>query len=180
MSDPYLGEIRCFGFIFAPQGWAVCGGQLLSIQQNAALFSLLGTYYGGNGTSNFGLPNLQGTAPMHWGNGSGLSPYSVGETVGQTNVTLDMSQIPVHTHVVTAAQAGVADRTPKPNPTATSYLGPGADPDDVWVKPPNTANSNFAVNTLSLAGGNQPHANQQPYLVLNFCISLSGAFPPRG
>jgi microcystin-dependent protein len=180
MSDQYLGEIRCFGFTFAPVGWAVCGGQILSIQQYTALFSLLGTYYGGNGSTNFGLPNLQGTAPMHWGNGSGLSPYSLGETVGTTNVTLNINEMPAHTHVVTATQAPIADRTATPNVNGTSYLGPGANPDTAWVKPPNTANASFSPNAISAVGGGQPHQNQQPYLVLNFCIALSGPFPPRG
>lgn len=178
MSDQYVGEIRCFGFNFAPSGWAQCNGQLVAISQYSALFALLGTSYGGNGTSTFGLPNLQGIAPMDWGNGAGLSPYVVGETAGTANVTLTISQIPIHSHVVTVTQAPEQFRTARP--TGTSYLGPGANPDDAWVKPPNTANSQFSPNAISLAGGGQPHANQQPFLTLNFCIALSGAFPPRG
>src|SRR4051812_902324 len=103
MSEPYLGEIRCFGFNFAPRGWAQCNGQLLSIQQNTALFSLLGTSYGGNGQTTFGLPNLQGRIPMHWGSGPGLSPTVIGETLGQTSATLTTSQIPAHAHNIKSA-----------------------------------------------------------------------------
>ena len=181
MSDQFVGEIRCFGFNFAPYGWAQCTGQLLSIQQNAALFSLIGTYYGGNGTSNFALPNFQGIAPLHQGQGTGLSPYVVGEQVGTENVTLSTQQMPLHNHNVNAAtnvQGGQSERGPTPQPL--SYLGESAIPDQVWIDPPNTMNTSLSPAVIGFSGSGQPHSNQQPYLTINFCISLTGAFPTRG
>jgi microcystin-dependent protein len=181
MAQAFLGEIRCFGFNFAPYQWAQCSGQVIAISQNAALFSLLGTYYGGNGTSTFALPNLQGQVPMHWGTSPGLTPTSIGETQGVTGVTLTVQQTPAHTHTVTVAsnpQGGDAERVPTPGPT--SFIGPSANPDLLWVNPPNSPNAQFASNAISTyAGGGTPHQNQQPYLTLNFCIALFGTFPAR-
>jgi len=171
--DPFVAEIRIFPFNFAPKGWAFCDGQLLPISQNTALFSLLGTYYGGDGKSNFGLPNLQGSVPIHVGAnqpGPGLSFYDLGETGGVENVTLNLSETPTHSHNITAQTIDQGDnRIPSPalnlgntqmysnaNPTAT--MDPSA---------------------LSLYGNSQPHNNMQPYLTLNFNIALQGVYPPR-
>jgi microcystin-dependent protein len=176
MSDQYLGEIRTFGFNFAPVGWALCNGQLLAISQNAALFSLIGTYFGGNGTSNFALPNLQGNAPMQWGNGTGLSNYVLGQPAGTTTVTITVPQMPNHSHAIQVGEAG----TPTNIPSPTTWLGE-ASPAKFYLPaadgPPNVPLSQNAIGT---AGGSQPHNNTQPYLTINFCIALTGAFPPRG
>jgi len=174
MTDQYLGEIRSFGFNFAPTGWALCNGQILPISQNAALFALLGTSFGGNGTSNFGLPNLQGQVPMHWGDGPGLSPYVLGEQAGSVNETLTIAQMPAHNHGIQVSEA-TTNQTPTPSPsvwlgdsaTALAYVASG------------TANTPLAANAIGVSGGGQPHINQQPFLVINFSIALSGIFPSR-
>ncbi len=175
MSSPFVAEIRMFGFNFAPRGWAFCDGQLMAISQNTALFSLLGTMYGGNGTSNFGLPNLQGNAAMHQGQGLGLSDRVIGETGGTTTVTLLQSEIPVHTHNVQAAaptHAGV-NLSPAPDQAlAKSTNGAvysSTQANQVMMDP----------NSLSIVGSSLPHNNMQPYLVVNFCIALQGVFPAR-
>jgi len=176
MSDPFLGEIRVFGFNFPPIGWAFCTGQVVSIQQYSALFSLLGTSFGGNGTTNFGLPNFQGIAPMGSGSGSGLSQRFVGETAGSETVTLTTAQLPGHMHSVQTANTTVAaQRTGVPGSTvlpgtslpAAAYIDTG------------TPNAGFAPAMIGPAGGSQPHPNGQPLLTLNFCIALSGVFPQR-
>ena len=178
MAEPFLGEIRLFGFNFAPRGWALASGQIISIAQNTALFSLLGTTYGGNGQTTFALPNLNGTAAMGNGNGSGLTPRDLGEVTGATTVTLATTEMPTHTHLVNTAV--VATITPAqlnnvPNATALmSFSGPGAAYGEVAT--PAVAMSPLAVG---LAGGGLPHSNQQPYLTLNFCIAVSGVFPAR-
>jgi microcystin-dependent protein len=176
MSDQYVGEIRAFGFNFAPYGWAWCNGQLLSIQQYTALFSLLGTYFGGNGTSNFQLPNLQGTVPMHWGNGSGLSPYVLGETVGSTTMTLSQGQMWAHSHAIQVAEAQSAIQSTA-IPSSSAWLGL-SDPAKSYVA--GNQNATMSANSIGFAGASQPHINQQPYLTLNYCIALTGAYPPRG
>jgi microcystin-dependent protein len=170
--DPFIGEIRIFGFPFAPQGWALCAGQLLSIQQNTALFSILGTQYGGNGTSNFALPNLQGSVSIGQGSGPGLTPRIVGETGGTATVTLTTQQLASHTHPANCS-----------NTTGDSY-GPAG---TIWAADAGGANEyqgseNAVMNPQALAnlGGGQPHNNLQPYLVLNYCIALNGIFPARG
>lgn len=170
--NPYLGEIRIFGGNFAPKGWALCNGQLLSISSNTALFSILGTTYGGDGVRNFALPNLQSRVPIHWGHGSGLSQYIPGQSAGVENVTLTQPQMPQHNHTMgTLSAPGTASR---PNtqllaqPTAGNAYGP---------VPSDGSTLNQAA--ISSAGGNQPHANLQPYLVMNFIIALQGIFPPR-
>lgn len=171
MSDQFVGEIRIFGCNFAPAGWALCNGQLLPISQNTALFSLLGTFYGGDGRSNFALPNLQGNVAINFGQGPGLSDYVIGEIGGEEDVTLLQTEIPQHNH---AAQC---------NSSSTDSAAPGG---EVWA--PEVAGSNLyspsggapmAVSSLPNVGGNQPHNNMQPYLVLNYCIALQGIFPPR-
>lgn len=177
MANPFVAEIRIFPFNFAPKGWAFCDGQILSISQNTALFSLLGTTYGGNGQSNFALPNLQGSVPLHIGGsqpGLGLSLYDLGQTGGSDTVTLLNSETPAHGHGGTqgtgiTAQATDADRTVALN---NWLAGPAS---NLYAASTNTA----TAPSTTIAGGNQPHNNLQPYLTLNFCIALQGVFPPR-
>jgi microcystin-dependent protein len=177
--NPFLGEIRCFGFNFAPVGWLLCEGQLLPISQYTALFSLLGTYYGGNGTSTFGLPNLQGQVPMHQGNGAGLTPTVVGESQGSTSVTLLYSEMPIHQHTIVTEitePGGAPERAAVPS-SGASYIGP-SNPDALYNSTP-TLNAIFAPQTIGTAGSTTPHDNMQPYLVLNFCICIDGVYPAR-
>lgn|SRR5262249_47135190 len=180
MAEPYIGEIRCFGFNFAPRGWALCNGQLLSIAQNDALFAILGTIYGGDGVNTFGLPNLQGQIPMHWGNGPGGFNTSIGQVQGTTSVTLTTNQIPTHAHTVIAVEVpsgGVPERTAVPN--STTFLGPSEPPNAVYQLAPSSVTAAFSSKAIAVQGGSQPHDNMQPYLVLNFCIALEGIFPSR-
>ena len=172
MADPFVAEIRPFGFNFAPTGWALCNGQLMPISQNTALFSLLGTMYGGDGKSTFALPNLQGSAPMHQGQGQGLSLRDIGETGGASSVTLLESEMPVHVHTQRAATQDNAD-VAIPSPTASFAPSTGG---TLYQSTPNV---NLAFQGLTPTGGSLPHNNLQPYLVLNFCIALQGVFPPR-
>lgn len=173
MSDPFLGEVRCVGFNFAPVGWAQCDGQIMSISQNTALFSLLGTQYGGNGTSNFALPNLQGCVAMDFGNGAGLTPRDIGETGGSPTVTLLASELPSHGHTAQANSA--AGTTPiavgaffakTGSPLTAEYHAGGP-------------NALMSPGALASVGGGQPHNNLMPYLVMNFVIALTGIFPSR-
>lgn len=172
MADPFVAEIRIFPFNFAPKGWAWCDGQLLPLSQNTALFSLLGTTYGGNGKSNFALPDLQGRAPMHPGQGPGLSLHDLGETGGSETVSLLESEIPAHSHAMRGASEAGEENDP-----AGAALG-------VTIGNPIYSNStaplvNLAPEALPPAGGDQPHNNLQPYLTFYFCIALQGVFPPR-
>lgn len=176
MADPFVAEIRIFPFNFAPKGWAFCDGQLMPLSQNTALFSLLGTTYGGDGKSTFALPNLQGSAPMHPGQGPGLSLHDLGETGGTETVTLLTSEIPLHAHQVgRALDAGGDALTPVNNIWAQVPAGRAVV--NIYHEAPPTG----AMNTTAIgpAGGDQPHNNMQPYLTLNFCIALQGVFPPR-
>lgn len=169
MSEPFLGEIRTFAGNFAPTNWALCDGRLLSIAQYTALFSLLGTTYGGDGKVTFALPNLQGNAPMHWGDGPGLTPRNIGETTGSTTVTLTSAEMPAHTHQVGASQSSASALSPGGNVLADAAL---------YADPPYTqAMSPLAVGA---SGGSQPHQNVQPMLALTFIIALQGIFPSRG
>lgn len=177
MSQPYVGEIRAFGFSFAPRDWAFCNGQQMQIQQNPALYSVLGTTYGGNGTTTYNLPNLQGQIPMHWGRGaSGLNTV-IGEVQGSTTVTLTTQQIPAHQHQIFAADPGnLANRTA--GPTDASYLS-ALKGSFGYQRPPVTADTPFTLSAITPTGSSLAHDNMQPYLALNFCISLYGIFPSR-
>lgn len=170
MSEPFLGEIRTFGFNFAPLGWAFCAGQLLPISQNTALFSLLGTFYGGDGIQTFALPDLRGRVGINQGQGPGLSPYDLGEVSGSETVTLTSAQMPGHTH------AAVANGSP-----ATSSHPDGAVPARTGSSQYAAAPDGTAMNAgmIGPAGGSQPFSNIQPFLCLNFCIALQGIFPSR-
>ena len=172
MSDQFVAEIRIFPFNFPPTGWAFCNGQLMPLSQNTALFSLLGTFYGGDGKSTFALPNLQGSAPMQTGQGQGLSQRFLGEQSGTESVTLLVSEIPLHTHTVFATGEDANDDDP-PNAVFASSVGVG------MYQPPANANGQAAFLMVSPAGGGLPHNNMQPYLTLNFCIALQGIFPQR-
>jgi len=174
MSDPFIGEIRLFGFNFAPQGWAQCNGQLLPISQNTALFSILGTTYGGDGRTTFGLPNLQGQAPLHTGQGPGLSLHDLGETGGSETVSLLESEIPAHTH---ALRADAADPADVQAPTAGVVLARSTGGNAYASSP--LALTPLAGEALAPAGGDAPHNNMMPYLTFNFCIALQGVYPPR-
>jgi microcystin-dependent protein len=170
--DPFVAEIRIFPFNFAPKGWAWCDGQLLPITQNTALFSLLGTTYGGDGKSTFALPDLQGCAPMHPGQGPGLSLHDLGETGGSDTVTLLSSEMAGHPHALRADTVDAAD-TNVPSPNASLALSTGG---TLYQA---ATNSQLADQALAPAGGDQPHNNLQPYLTLYFNIALQGVFPPR-
>ncbi len=174
MSNPFVAEIRIVPFNFAPAGWAFCDGQILPLSQNTALFSLLGTNYGGNGKSNFALPNLQGSAPLQQGQGPGLSQYFLGETGGSQTVTLLTSEIPAHTHQARAATGGTLSPTPNNNIWAT--LGATRTPPPLYS---DTQNAQMGFTALSVTGGSQPHNNMPPFLALNFIIALQGVFPPH-
>ena len=171
MADPFVAEIRIFPFNFAPKGWAFCDGQLLPLSQNTALFSLLGTTYGGNGKSNFALPDLQGSAPMHPGQGPGLSLHDLGETGGSETVTLLESEIPSHAHAMRASADPATAQAPSSAVTLARSAGGSAYSTTL------TGLVALAGNALAPAGGDLPHNNLQPYLTLYFCIALQGIFP---
>jgi microcystin-dependent protein len=171
VSDQFLGEIRIFPFNFAPADWALCDGQILPISQYTALFSLLGTFYGGNGTTNFALPNLQSRVPVHQGKGTGLSSYSIGQTGGTETVKLSQAEMPVHSHPV-HADATLAKAA---NPVGHF---PARSATDIYADQLH-GTSVMNAKMLGDAGGGQPHDNIQPYLVLNFCIALTGIYPSR-
>ncbi len=174
MSDQFVAEIRIFGFNFPPRGWAFCNGQILPLSQNTALFSLLGTTYGGNGQSTFALPDLQGRAPMQEGQGAGLSQRFLGEEAGETAVTLLDTEMPAHTHTVMASSQGADQADPSGNVWAQAVSDQGA------FNYYNTSGPNpMSPLALQLAGGSLPHNNMHPYLAVNFCIALQGIFPPR-
>jgi microcystin-dependent protein len=179
MADPFVAEIRIFPFNFAPKGWAWCDGQLMPISQNTALFSLLGTTYGGDGKSNFALPDLQGRAPMHPGQGPGLSLHDLGETGGTETVSLLESEMPAHTHTLESVTsfAGSAN-DPTGNVLAKATTGT---PLNAYIPfaQGSTPLAAMANQAIAPAGGDQPHNNMMPYLTLYFNIALQGVFPPR-
>jgi microcystin-dependent protein len=168
MADPFVAEIRIFAFNFPPRGWAWCDGQLLPLSQNTALFSLLGTTYGGNGKSNFALPDLQGRAPMHPGQGLGLSLHDLGETGGSETVTLLESEIPSHRHTVNSVNDSGLNNDP-----ANSFVGRAS----IYNATLNSVT--MSPNSLAPSGGDLPHNNMMPYLTFYFCIAMQGVFPPR-
>jgi microcystin-dependent protein len=174
MSEPFVGEVRMFSGGFAPVGWALCNGQILPISQNTALFSLLGTNYGGNGTSNFALPNLQGAFPIHAGSsaGPGLSQRLVGETGGAESVTLTASQLPAHGHATEAVSAATTG-----TPGSTVSLAPTSNGSALYRAPDVYLNTGAA--DMGASGGNGAHNNLPPYLAVTFIIALQGVFPPR-
>lgn len=175
MADPFLGEIRAFAFGFVPNGWASCNGQTMSISQNTALFSIIGTAYGGNGTSTFNLPDLQGRAPMNQGAGTGLTPRSVGDTPGENGVALQVAEMPAHAHRIDGATS-TTSAPPATAPQSNSWLSREAGSSIYSDQAPNTL---FAPQALGITGQGLAHENRQPFLALNFCISLAGNFPPR-
>ncbi len=171
MSEPFVGEIRSFGFNFAPTGWAQCNGQLLPIAQNTALFSILGTTYGGDGKSTFALPNLSGSLAMGAGQGRGQSLRNLGQIGGEVAVTLSAQQIPVHSHPANANAGNGNQATPAGNFWAQD-AGGSKEYGDVGP-------AQMAAGAIGTTGGGQAHSNLQPYLVLNYCIALQGVYPPR-
>ncbi|OAS17676.1 phage tail protein [Paenibacillus oryzisoli] len=172
--DQFIGEIRIFPFNFAPTGWAQCNGQLLAIAQNTALFSLLGTTYGGNGMSTFALPNLQGRAPLHPGQGQGLSEYYLGQSDGTESVTLLTSEIPTHSHAMQYGTSGHAQESPTGQLLMDIQGRRGA---AAYTEKTNLRS--MGAGAVAPNGGSLPHNNMQPYLTLNFCIALQGVFPQR-
>src|ERR1017187_3075502 len=174
MANPFVAEIRMFAGNFAPHGWALCNGQLLSISQNTALFSVIGTFYGGNGSSNFGLPNLQGMAPMHQGNGAGLTPRVIGETGGENTVTLLASGVPVHKHTYNCGSGSKGE---------TNVLANQVNCDETTgtqeIYATTTDGSVMGPAMVQSPGASMPHQNQQPFLAVTFIIALQGVFPAR-
>jgi microcystin-dependent protein len=169
--DPFVGEIMLFAGNYAPRGWALCNGQLLPINQNQALFALLGTTYGGNGVTTFALPDLRGRVPMHAGQGPGLSNRLLGEQAGAETHTLTVAEMPAHSHAASAragngTSASPGGLLPARDPAGTPHYGSGPD-------------TTLAPEAIGVAGGSQPHENMQPYLVINYCIALQGVFPPQ-
>ena len=177
MSNPFVAEIRIFGFNFAPKGWAKCDGQLLPISQNTALFSLLGATYGGDGKSTFALPNLQGSAPLQPGQGQGLSLRDLGETGGEQFVTLLDTEMPAHSHAAASANADGTGTVL--TPSSNVWANAGARRAVVNLYAPSGATALMNPGALNPAGGSQPHNNMPPYLTLLFCIAMQGVFPPR-
>lgn len=171
MGTPFLSEIRMFSFIFAPKGWALCNGQFLPINQNQALFSLLGTTYGGNGQTTFALPDLRGRTPFHMGSG-----FTEGQAAGSEAVTLNIQQLPTHTHSITGntAVVGASNNSTVATPTGNFWANSGKN-----VFATGQPNSAMSPATVTNIGGSQPHNNLSPFLVINFCIALLGAFPSR-
>ncbi len=174
MASPFVAEIRIFGFNFPPKGWAFCNGQILPLSQNTALFSLLGITYGGDGKSNFALPNFQGAAPMQQGQGAGLSLRDLGEMGGEATVTLLESEMPAHAHAANAFSGGGSSQDPTNNVWASALVARQGQ--NLYAP---TAGATMNSGALAPSGGSQPHNNMMPYLVLNFCIALQGVYPAR-
>ena len=179
-STPYISEIQIFAFDFAPRGWAFCNGQLLAINTNQALFSLLGTTYGGNGVNTFALPDLRGRVPLGWGNGAGLTLNNLGAMGGAENVTLLPTQIPPHTHSITTTAAQSCQSVGGNQNTPAASFPATHETENIYST---TSNANMGAptvnTTIGIAGGSQPHSNLPPYLTMNFCIAIQGIFPSR-
>ncbi|WLQ16550.1 tail fiber protein [Hahella aquimaris] len=175
MSEPFYGEIRMFTYQFAPAGWAYCNGQIYPINQNPALFAVIGTLYGGNGSTNFGLPNLEGRTPIAWGTGTGLSGYQPGQSGGSSTIQLTPSQIPSHNHTLSAVTS--AGTTPEPGNQLFAYQGGDAQPD--YKQPPLGTLVTMSDQMLAITGASAGHENKQPFLSIPFCIALEGVYPPR-
>lgn len=171
MSEPFIGEIRIVGFNFPPRGWATCDGQILSIAQNTALFSLLGTTYGGNGQTTFALPDLRSRVAIHQGQGLGLSQYVMGQIAGVESVTLTQQQMPAHNHTAVPGCSTDDGNAGSPKNNFPASVG-----SSVYST---TSNASMGAAPTGLTGGSQPHTNIQPYLTVNFCIALEGIFPSR-
>lgn len=174
MADPFVAEIRIYPFNFPPKGWAFCDGQLLPISQNTALFSLLGTTYGGDGRSTFALPDLQGRVPMHPGQGPGLSLYDLGQSGGSDTVSLIESELPSHSHTLLGQNSNSNSNDPSGQLHGRPFGG-----GNLYKMPPAGPQVSLAPEAIVPAGGDQPHNNLMPYLTLLFCIALQGVFPPR-
>lgn len=173
--EPFIGMVGLFGFNFEPRGWAYCGGQILSIAQNSALFALLGTTYGGNGQTTFALPDLRGRVPIGQGQGPGLTPRTIGEVSGTETVTLLQSQMPAHNHPMTVSATIGTQNNP-----SEAFLAVATDLNEQAINVYGTTPNSIAnPQAIGIAGGTQPHQNMQPYLVMNYCIALEGIFPPR-
>jgi microcystin-dependent protein len=177
MSEPFVGQIALFAFNFAPVGWLPCNGQLLSISNYTALFSLIGTYYGGNGTTNFALPDLQGRAPINQGNGAGLPPYVIGESTGSVNATVTISNLPAHTHLITADSTAGTVQSPSNNYLAAAVERTAAV--NAYTTAPATPVT-LNPKAVQTVGGSLPIEIVQPILVMNYCIATVGIFPSRG
>ncbi|HEX3672757.1 MAG TPA: tail fiber protein [Rhizomicrobium sp.] len=179
MSSPFVAQVSMFGFNFAPKGWAICNGQLLPISQNTALFSLLGTNYGGDGKSTFGLPNFQGMASVGQGQGAGLSSYSIGESTGAENVTLLQTEMPSHNHSLVGTSTSGTTLTAMNNQLAKAFSGGKQASYTGNYLSTNAPQTPMSGQALTTAGNSFPHNNMQPYLTLNFCIAMQGVFPAR-
>jgi microcystin-dependent protein len=180
MTQPFLGQIQPFGFGFAPRSWALCNGQILSIAQNTALFSLLGTMYGGNGITTFALPNLQSRVPMHYGTPPGGPTYFQGEEAGEETITLNINEMPAHNHAFSGTSSNANFKQPNTGSAHAQSNKSGTSPGDNYYAPatsPTVTPLNPA--TVSPFGGNQAHTNIQPYLTVNWCIAMQGIFPAR-
>lgn len=174
MSTPFIGQLMLCSFNFPPKGWAFCAGQLMAINQNQALFSLLGTTYGGNGIQTFALPDLSSRVPIHFGPG-----FTLGQTGGEENVTLDINELPAHGHAFSGTSSAANVKLPVTNSAlAQSTTSAGVSPGNSFYAPPGTTVA-LNANTVAALGGSQPHTNLQPYLVLNWCIALQGIFPSQ-
>lgn len=179
MADPFTGEIRAFGFNYAPVDWAMCNGQQIAVQQNAALYSIIGITFGGTGNTTYNLPNLQGQAVMHWGSGLGLTPHAYGAKSGVESVTLTSNQMPVHTHTVTAGTVPAPGQTSGPSSSSVFGRVGKANLGIFGYSKNDQSDSPMAIQMVAPAGGGLAHENRQPFLPLNFCICLYGIYPPR-
>jgi microcystin-dependent protein len=177
MAEAFIGEIRITPYNFAPVGWALCNGQILSISANTALYSLFGTTYGGNGTTTFGLPNLQNSAPIQQGQGPGLSPYDLGQTGGESTVTLTQAEMANHVHAVACDPAAGSQQGAAGGVWAASAAGRASPP---YYAVAATSPTPMNPAAIALTGGSQPHNNRSPYLGLNFIVALQGIYPARG